>query len=97
MLTKKEKQTKKKDNIEVDDESLDMNIFEKLMKGKHKEIVINDDGDLKSINDTNIFSYYEQNNLADKYCLDNKYYNNYDEIAYPFSKRIKLKHEPVAA
>jgi hypothetical protein len=23
--------------------------------------------------------------------------NNYDEIAYPFSKRIKLKHEPEAA
>jgi ribosomal protein L13 len=29
MLTKKEKQTKKKDNMEVDDESLDMNVFEK--------------------------------------------------------------------
>jgi hypothetical protein len=27
MLTKKEKQTKKKDNMEVDDESLDMNVF----------------------------------------------------------------------
>jgi ribosomal protein L13 len=32
MLTKKEKQTKKKDNMEVDDESLDMNVFEKLME-----------------------------------------------------------------
>jgi hypothetical protein len=39
MLTKKEKQIKKKDNMEVDDESLDMNVFEKLMEGKHKEIV----------------------------------------------------------
>jgi hypothetical protein len=32
-LTKKEKQTKKKENMEVDDESLDMNVFEKLMEG----------------------------------------------------------------
>jgi hypothetical protein len=29
MMTKKEKQTKKKDNMEVDDESFDMNVFEK--------------------------------------------------------------------
>jgi hypothetical protein len=29
MLTKKEKQTKKKDNMEVDDEYLDMNVSEK--------------------------------------------------------------------
>jgi hypothetical protein len=35
MLTKKDKQAKKKDNMEVDDESLDMNVFEKLMEGKH--------------------------------------------------------------
>jgi hypothetical protein len=35
MLTKEDKQAKKKDNMEVDDESLDMNVFEKLMEGKH--------------------------------------------------------------
>jgi hypothetical protein len=29
MLTKKDKQAKKKDSMEVDDESLDMNVFEK--------------------------------------------------------------------
>jgi hypothetical protein len=34
-----------------------------------------------------------QNNSTDKSCLDNNYNNNYDEIAYPFSRRIKLKHE----
>jgi hypothetical protein len=50
MLTKKEKQTKKKDNMDADDEYLDMNVFEKLMEGKHKEIVSNDDGDSMSIN-----------------------------------------------
>jgi hypothetical protein len=31
MLTKKDKQAKKKENAEGDDESLDMNVFEKLM------------------------------------------------------------------
>jgi hypothetical protein len=36
MFTKKEKQTKKKENMEVDDESLDMNVFEKLMEGKQQ-------------------------------------------------------------
>jgi hypothetical protein len=35
MLTKKGKKAKKKDNMEVDDESLDINVFEKLMEGKH--------------------------------------------------------------
>jgi hypothetical protein len=68
MLTKKEKQTKKKDNMEVDDESLNMNVFEKLMEGKHTEIASNDDGDSKSINDNNTFSYSEQNNMTDTPC-----------------------------
>jgi hypothetical protein len=98
MFTKKNKQTKKKDNMEVDDESLDMTVFEKLMEGKHTEIVSNGDDDLKSINDTNTFSYSEQNNMTDKPCLGNNYNNNNDdELAYPFSKRIKLKHEPEGA
>jgi hypothetical protein len=68
MLTKKEKQTKNKDNMEVDDESFNMNVFEKLMEGKHTKIVRNGDDDLKSINDTNTFSYSEQNNMTDKPC-----------------------------
>jgi hypothetical protein len=96
MLTKKEK-TKKKDSMEVDDESLDMNVFEKLMEGKHKEMVSNGDDDLKSINDTNTFSYSVQNNMTNKPCLGNNYNNDYDELAYPFSKRIKLKNEPEEA
>jgi hypothetical protein len=44
MLTKKDKKTKKKDSMDVDDESLDMNVFLKLIEGKHKEIVSNDNG-----------------------------------------------------
>jgi hypothetical protein len=42
--------------MEVDDESLDMNVFEKIMEGKHTEIVKNGDDDLKSNNGTNTFS-----------------------------------------
>jgi hypothetical protein len=97
MLTKKEKQTKKKDNMDVDDDSLDMNVFEKLMEGKHKEIVSNDDGDPMSINSTNNLFHFGENNMTDKSCLDNNYNHNYDEIAYPFGKRIRLKLEPEAA
>jgi hypothetical protein len=37
MLTKKYKQAKK--NAECDDDSFDMNVFEKLMEGKHTMIV----------------------------------------------------------
>jgi hypothetical protein len=67
------------------------------MEGKHEEIVSNDDGDSTSINSTNNFFHPGKNNKTDKSCLDNNYNNNYDESAYPFSKRIKLKHEPEAA
>jgi hypothetical protein len=97
MQTKREKQTKKKENMEVNDESLNMNVFEKLMEGKHKESVRNDDGDSKRINSSNTFSHSEQNNMTEKSCLGNYYNYNYDEMAYPFSKRIKVKHEPEAA
>jgi hypothetical protein len=55
--------------------------------------VNNGDDDLKSINNTSTFSYSKQNNMTDKYCLDNNYNNDYEKLAYPFSKIIKLKHE----
>jgi hypothetical protein len=35
--------------------------------------------------------------MTDKSCENNNYNNYYDELAYPFSKRIKLKHEPEEA
>jgi hypothetical protein len=35
MLTKKENQTKKKDNMDIDDRSFGMNVLEKLLEGKH--------------------------------------------------------------
>jgi hypothetical protein len=75
-LTKKEKQTKKKYNTDVDDESFDMTVFLKLMEGKHNEIVINDDDDSMSINSNNNLFCFGQNNLTDKTCLDNNYNNN---------------------
>jgi hypothetical protein len=52
---------------------------------------------LKSITDTNIFDYSMQDKMTNKSCEDNNYNNDYDELAYPFSKRIKLKHEPEKA
>jgi hypothetical protein len=55
--------------------------------------VSNGDDDLKSINDANTFAYSEQNNMTDRPCLGNNYNNDYDEVANPFSKIIKLKHE----
>jgi hypothetical protein len=97
MLTEKDKQAKKKENAEGDDESLDMIFFEKLKEGKHTKIVNKSDDDLKSINDTNTFAYSKQNNMTDKSCEYNNYNNDYDELAYPFSKRIKLKHGPEEA
>jgi hypothetical protein len=71
-----------------------MNVFEKVMEGKHTKIVNKSNDDLKSINDTNIFPYSKQNKMTNKSCEHNNYNNDYDELAYPFSKRIKLKHEP---
>jgi hypothetical protein len=74
-----------------------MNVFEKLVEGKQHEIVSNDADDSMSIESTNTLFYFGQNNLTDKSCLDynNNYY--YDEISYPFSKIIKLKHDLEAA
>jgi hypothetical protein len=71
ILTKKYKQAKKKENTEGDDESLEMNVFEKLMEGNHTKNVNKGDDDLKSINNTNTFAYSTQNNMTDKSCLDN--------------------------
>jgi hypothetical protein len=95
MLTKKDKQAKK--NAEGDDDSLGMNVFEKVVEGKHTMIVIKSNDDLISINDTNTFDYYMQDKINHKICEHNNYNNDYDELAHPFSKRIKLKHEPEKA
>jgi hypothetical protein len=94
LLTKKEKQGGKKENAEGDDDSLDMNVFEKLMEGKHTRIVNKSNDDLQSINDTDTFDYSMQDKITHKMCEDNNHNNNNDELAYPFSKRIKLRHEP---
>jgi hypothetical protein len=74
-----------------------MNVFETLMEGKHTKIVNKSNNDLKSINNTNTSAYSKQNKMTDKSCEDNNYNNDYDELAYPFSKRSKLKHEPEEA
>jgi hypothetical protein len=74
-----------------------MNVFEKLMEGKQPMFVNENNDDLISINDTDTFDYSMQDKSTHKYCENNNYNNDYDELAYPFSKRIKLKHEPEKA
>jgi hypothetical protein len=59
--------------------------------------VIENNDDLISINDTNTCDYSIQNNCTHGSINHNDYSNDYDELDYPFSKRIKLKHEPEKA
>jgi hypothetical protein len=94
MLTKKENQKKEKDSTSMDEESLDMNVFD-IFTGKHNEFVSKKYDDSTSI--TNKLYHFEQTNEPDKCYLKDNNNDNYDEIAYPFSKRIKLKHEPEVA
>jgi hypothetical protein len=91
MLTKKDKQVQ--NNYEGNDDSLDMTVFQKLMEGKHPMFVTNSNGDLININDTDTFDYSIQEKITREISVHNNYNNDYDELAYPFSKRIKLNHE----
>jgi hypothetical protein len=59
-----------------------MNVFEKLMEGKHTKIVNKRNDDLISINDTDTFDCSMQDKLTNKACEDNNYNNDYDELAY---------------
>jgi hypothetical protein len=97
MISKKEKQKNDKNNMELDDESLDMDVFDELMESKHNEKVSENGDVLMSIKNTNNFFHFKQTNTPDKSDIKNNNKNNYDEIAYPFNKRIKQKHEPEAA
>jgi hypothetical protein len=49
-----------------------------------------------SIEKTNNLFHFEQTNTPDKSYIKNNKKNTYYDIAYPFSKIIKLKHEPEA-
>jgi hypothetical protein len=71
-----------------------MNVFD-MLTGNQNEIVSKSNDDSMSI--TNNLFHFEQTNEPDKCYLKNNNNNNYDEIAYPFSKRMKLKHDPEAA
>jgi hypothetical protein len=59
MFTKKEK--KAKTSAEGDEDSLDINVFEKLMEGKQQMFVNKNNDDLISSNDTNTCDYSMQN------------------------------------
>jgi hypothetical protein len=67
------------------------------MEGKQNEIVSNNYDDSISIESTNNLFHFGQNKLTDKCFLDNNNSYYYDEISYPFSKRIILKHDPEVA
>jgi hypothetical protein len=67
------------------------------MKGKQPMFVNKSNDDLQSINVTDTFYYSMQDKITHKSCEDNNYNNDYDELAYSFSKIIKLKHEPEKA
>jgi hypothetical protein len=84
-------------NTEGDDDSLDMNVFERIMEGKHTMIVTKSNDDSISINDTDTFDYSMQDKITHEISEHNNYNDDSDELAYPFSKRIKLKHEPEKA
>jgi hypothetical protein len=91
MFTKKDK--KAKANAEGDEDSLDMNVFERIMEGKQPMFVIENNDDLISINDTYTCDY----SIHNKFTHGSIKHNDFDELAYRFSKRIKLKHEPEKA
>jgi hypothetical protein len=55
MFTKKD--NKAKTNAEGDEDSLNMNVFEKLMEGKQPMFVNENNDDLICINDTNTCDY----------------------------------------
>jgi hypothetical protein len=95
MLTKKDKQVN--NNAEGDDDSLDMNVFQKLMECKQPMFVNKSNDDLISINDSDTFDYSIQDKMTHAISKHNSYSNDYDELAYPFLKIIKLKHEPEKA
>jgi hypothetical protein len=79
ILTKKDKQVK--NNAKCDDDSLDMNVFQKLMEGKQPMCVSKSNDDLISINDTDTFDYSIQVKITHKISQYNNYNNDYDELA----------------
>jgi hypothetical protein len=62
------------------------------MEGKQPMFVTKSNDDLISINGTATFDYYMQDKITHESSEHDNYNNDYDELAYPFSKRIKLKH-----
>jgi hypothetical protein len=94
MITKREKQKKDKASTYMDEDSLDMNVFD-MFTGKHNESVSKNDDDSMSI--TNNLFHFEQTNEPDKCYLKNSNNYYYYAIACQFKKIIKLKHEPEAA
>jgi hypothetical protein len=75
MFTKKDK--KAKTNAEGDEDSLDMNVFEKLMEGKQQMFVNKNNDYLISINDTYTFDYSMKNKCIHRSLKHNYCSNDY--------------------
>jgi hypothetical protein len=86
MLTKKDKQFNK--NTEGDDDSLDMNVLEKLMEGKHTMIVTKSNDDLISINDTDTFDYSMQDKVTQLDLI-----SNYEKVRSEIYLRLRYVHK----
>jgi hypothetical protein len=71
MLSKKEKQKNDKKNMELNDDSLDMNVFDKCMEGERHKIGINNDDVSTIIANTNNLFHFEKPNEPDKSYLKN--------------------------
>jgi hypothetical protein len=56
------------------------------MEGKQPIFVTKSNDDLISINDTDTFDYSMQDKITHEISEHNNYNNDYDELAYPFSK-----------
>jgi ribosomal protein L13 len=97
MISKKEKQKNDKTNMELYDESLGMNVFDKLMEGKHNEIVSkNDDDSIIIVNTSNLFHFGQTNTPDKSYIKKNKKIIMMKWLTHVV-KIIKLKNEPEAA
>jgi hypothetical protein len=57
------------------------------MEGKHTTFVTKSNDELININDTDTFDFSLQDSITHKICEHNNYNNDYEELAYPFSKR----------
>jgi hypothetical protein len=91
MFTKKD--NKAKTNAEGDEDSLDMNVFEKLMEGKQPMFVNENNDDLISINDTDTFDYSMQDkNTHESIKLKHEPEKAHENVQYTADIIVEIKN-----